>query len=102
MRLDTPDQPFLTVWFDKGDRWEALRPGRRANGIALVIAITPARLPDDGSPGTIGMAADASSTVEMDANATGGVLRFADLVPLSGADYSGEAMDLSGTIEFIC
>ena len=102
MRLDTPDRPFLMVWFDKGDRWEALRSGPRSNGIALQIAVTSPRVPDDGSTGTIGMGADASSTVELDANATGGVIRFANLVPLSGADYSGEAMDLSGTIEFVC
>ena len=102
LRLDTPDQPFLMISFDKGDRWEAIYPGPRANGIALEISVTDPRVPDDGKPSTIGMGADATSTVVADFNATGGVIRFADLVPLTGVDYSGEAMDLSGTIEFIC
>jgi hypothetical protein len=102
LRLDTPDQPFLMISFDKGDRWEAIYPGPRANGIALEITVTDPRVPDDGKPSTIGMGADATSTVEADFDATGGVIRFADLVPLTGVDYSGEAMDLSGTIEFIC
>ena len=64
--------------------------------------MTDPRVPDDGKPSTIGMGADGTSTVEADFNATGGVIRFADLVPLAGIDYTGEAMDLSGTIEFIC
>lgn len=102
MHLETPDRPILMIWFDKGDRWEAIRPGPRANGIALQITVTPSRIPDDGKPGTIGMGADATSTVEADFGATGGVIRFADLVPLAGTDYTGEAMDLSGSIEFTC
>jgi hypothetical protein len=102
MRLDTPDRPFVNVFFDRGDRWEAYRGGPRSNGIYLVISVTPTAVPDSGKPATLGMGADESSTVTVDANQTGGVIRFAHLVPLTGADYTGEAMDLSGRIEFLC
>ena len=75
---------------------------RGSNGIYLVISVTPTAVPDSGKPATLGMGADESSTVTVDANQTGGVIRFAHLVPLTGADYTGEAMDLSGRIEFLC
>ena len=92
----------MSVYFDRGDRWEAIYGGPRANGVRLVIAVTPRAVPADGGPSTIGMGADSTSSVTIDANATGGVIHFADLVPLADADYTGEAMDLSGMIEFIC
>jgi len=103
MALDLPDNPFVSVWFEKGDRWEALRGGPRApDGTMLVISVTPRAVGEDGTPSTIGMGADETSTVEIDYDSTGGTLRFADLVPLTGVDYTGESMDLSGTIEFTC
>ncbi len=102
LRLDTTESPFVSVYFDIGDRWEALNGGPRANGVRLVITVTPRAVPADGRPAMIGMGADATSSVTIDANATGGVVRFDDLVPLADADYTGEAMDLSGMIEFIC
>ena len=102
LRLDTAESPFVSVYFDRGDRWAAIHGGPRANGVELVITVTPRAVPADGRPATIGMGADATSSVTIDANATGGVVRFDDLVPLAGADYTGEAMDLSGMIEFIC
>ena len=103
LQLDSPDEPFVDVWFDRGDRWEALRPGRRAtDGTLLVIRVTPRAVADDDKPSTIGMGADETSTVTFASDGTSGTIRFADLVPLTGPDYTGEAMDLSGTIEFTC
>jgi len=103
LSLDVPDEPLVSVWFEKGDRWEALRGGPRApDGTMLVITVTPRAVGEDGTPSTIGMGADETSTVEIDYDSTGGTLRFADLVPLTGVDYTGESMDLSGTIEFTC
>ena len=102
LQLTTAGDPFVSIYFDQGDRWEAIYGGPRADGVRLVITVTPRAVPADGKPGTIGMGADATSSVTIDADATGGVLRFADLVPLTGVDYTGEAMDLSGQIEFLC
>ena len=102
LRLDTTESPFVSVYFDRGDRWEALDGGPRANGVRLVITVTPREVPADGRPAMIGLGADATSSVTIDANATGGVVRFDDLVPLADADYNGQAIDMSGMIEFTC
>jgi len=102
MRLDTPDRPFVSVSLDRGDRWQVLRDTPRKDGILLNIGITGTLVSDAGKPSTIGMQATESSTVESTFSNQGGSIRFAGLVAQSGADYSGESMDLAGTLEWTC
>lgn len=102
MRLDTPDRPFVSVYFNVGDRWRVLRDTPRKDGLLLNIGITGALVSDAGKPSTIGMQATESSTLESTFSNEGGSIRFAGLVAQSGADYSGESMDLAGTLEWTC
>jgi len=102
MRLDTPDRPFVSVSLDRGDRWQVLRHTPRKDGVLLNIGITGTLVSDAGKPSTIGMQATESSTLESTFSNEGGSIRFAGLVAQSGADYSGESMDLAGTLEWTC
>jgi len=102
MRLDTPDRPFVSVYFNVGDCWRVLRDTPRKDGILLNIGITGALVSDAGKPSPIGMQATESSTLESTFSNEGGSIRFAGLVAQSGADYSGESMDLAGTLEWTC
>jgi hypothetical protein len=102
MRLDAPDQPFVSVYFNVGDRWQVLRDTPRKDGVLLDIGVTSALVSDAGKPGTIGMQATESSTLESSFSNGGGSIRFAGLVAQNGADYSGESMDLAGTLEWTC
>ncbi len=102
MRLDTPDSPFVSVYLNVGDRWTVLRDNPRSDGVLLAISITGALVPDDGKPSTVGMQAAPSSTLESTFSNAAGSVRFADLVAQTGPDFSGESMDLAGTIEWTC
>lgn len=102
-RLETPDRPFVSVYVNVGDRWEILRDVPRKGGVLLNIGITGALVTDpSGKPGTIGMQATESSTLESKFSNEGGSIRFANLAPQTGFDYNGESMDLAGTIEWTC
>jgi len=74
----------------------------RKDGLYLSIAITPALVPDEGKPTTIAMVASEASSVTRTLGNDGGSIRFSGLVPDTGPDVSGEAMDLAGTIEWTC
>jgi hypothetical protein len=102
MRLDTPDQPFVSVYLDVGDRWQVLRDGPRKDGVLLDIGIMGALVTDAGKPGAIGMQATDSSTLESTFSNSGGSIRFAHLVARSGPDFTGGSMDLAGTIVWTC
>jgi hypothetical protein len=102
MRLDTPDQPFVSVSLDIGNRWEVLREVPRKNGLRLTIDVTAALVTDAGKPTTVGMQATASSTVESTISNTSGSIRFSGLAPRTGPDFSGDSMDLAGTIVWTC
>jgi hypothetical protein len=100
MRLS--DRSFASVFLDSGDRWVVLGNGPRTNGVRLEITVMPELVPDDGGPSSVGMQATPSSTVEADFANEGGRVRFADLEPMTGIDYTGASMDLAGTIEWTC
>lgn len=102
MRLDTPDRPFVSVYLDVGDRWQVLRDAPRKDGILLDIGITGALASNAGKPSTVGMQAAGSSTLESTFSNAGGSIRFAGLVAQTGPGFSGESMNLAGTIEWTC
>jgi hypothetical protein len=101
LRLDTAEQPFIAISLDKGDRWAVLRDVPRRDGVRLYITVT-SPLVVEAKPSTIGMEATDASTVEATFRNDGGSARFAGLAPMTGVDYSGEAIDLAGTIEWTC
>ena len=102
MTLDTPDHPFVLIATDVGDRWRVLGNAPRKDGVLLRIKVSGRLVKDDGKPGTIGMWAAGSSTLTSTFSNTGGSIRFAGLVAQTGPDYTGESMDLAGTLEWTC
>ena len=70
--------------------------------LRLDIGITGALVSDAGKPSPIGMQATESSTLASTFSNQGGSIRFAHLVAQSGPDFSGESMDLAGTLEWTC
>ena len=102
MQLDTPDQPFVSVYLNVGDRWHILREAPRKDGVLLDVGITGRLVTDAGKPGTIGMQATDSSTLESTFSNSGGSIRFAHLVAQSGPDFTGGSMDLAGTLVWTC
>ena len=74
----------------------------RKDGVLLRIEVSARLVKDDGKPGTIGMWAAGSSTLTSTFSNTGGSIRFAGLVAQTGPDYTGESMDLAGTLEWTC
>jgi hypothetical protein len=101
-RFDTSDGEFVSVFINKGDRWEVLSDAPRKDGVRLDIRITPTSIPISGKPGTSGMQADSSSPLTSTFSNTGGSIQFSNLVVQTGADFSGEAMNLAGTIDWTC
>jgi hypothetical protein len=101
VRLDT-DRSFVSISMDKGDRWEALRGRPRTDGVWLLITVTPERVPAGGKPATIGMESAPESAVVAAFTNEGGQLTFAGLEAATGPDYTGDSLDLAGTIEWDC
>jgi hypothetical protein len=102
IRLDTPDRPFVSVYINKGDRWEVLGSVPRKDGVRLSIAVTPELVSDDGKPSTIGMAATETSTLQSTFQGVTGSIVFTGLEPENGPDYNGESLDLAGRIDWTC
>jgi hypothetical protein len=102
MRLDTSGSPFVSVYANVGDRWRVLSDAPRKDGIRLSIGITGALVTNAGKPGTVGMQADGSSIVESRFSNGGGSIRFGHLVAQTGPDFTGESMDLAGTLDWTC
>jgi len=102
IRLDTPDQPFVSISVNVGDRWRVLRETPRKDGVLLRIDVTGTQVSADGKPGTIGMMATDASTLEWTFSNEGGLIRFADLMAQVGPDFTGESMDLAGSLEWTC
>jgi len=100
LRLDS-DRSFVSIQVDKGDRWEVLRSRPSTDGVWLLIAITPELVTDKGIQ-TVGMESAPDSTIDATFANDGGRIRFAGLAPATGTDYTGDAIDLSGTIEWTC
>jgi hypothetical protein len=102
MRLDTPDQPFVDVYLNKGSRWEVLGDAPRKDGVRLQIGITATEGSEAGKPTTATMQASASSRVQATFTNDAGTVRFAGLVSKTGPDSTGDSMDLAGTLEWTC
>ena len=102
IHLDTPDQPFLSVYLNKGDRWEADDDAPRMNGVRLELGLEGRLVPDDGKPLATQMEVGPSSTVVVSFTNTAGSIRFADLVARTGPDSTGDSIDISGLIEWTC
>jgi len=101
MRLDTPDNPFVMVYANAGDRWQVDRDTPRKNGVRLEIGATLPLITGD-KPSTTGMRATESSTLELAFDDQGGSISFADLAAMSGPDFTGESLDVAGTIQWTC
>ena len=74
----------------------------RKDGVRLTIGVTGALVTDAGKPGTIGMQATESSTLESRFSNTGGSIRFGHLAAQTGPDFTGDSMDLAGTLDWTC
>ena len=102
MQLDTPDRPFLSVYLNKGDRWEANDDAPRMGGVRLQLGLEGRLVPDDGKPLATEMEVGPSSTVVLSFTKTAGSIRFADLVARTGPDSTGDLIDIAGLIEWTC
>ena len=83
-------------------RCGALADVPRKDGVRLDITTTAATASDAGKAGSVGMQATESSALEATFSNDGGSVRFGDLSARAGPDYSGESIDLAGTIEWSC
>ncbi|MEO7118849.1 MAG: hypothetical protein ABIZ34_07755 [Candidatus Limnocylindrales bacterium] len=101
MRLDTPDNPFVMVYANAGDRWQVASDMPRKNGVRLEIDVTSPLVTGD-KPSSTGMQATESSTLESKFDYRGGSISFANLTAKSGPDFTGESMDVVGTLEWTC
>lgn len=98
-QLGSPDSIFVQL----GDRWAFPRDTSRRDRVRLEIGVTTQLVPGSIKVLTrIGMEATESSTLESTFSNEGGSIRFADLVALGGPVFTGESMDLAGTLEWTC
>jgi hypothetical protein len=103
MRLDTPDEPFISVSVNVGDRWAVRDSGApRKNGVWFRVDTTAALVPDSGKPATTTLVATSSSTIDSTFSNTGGSVRFAGLVDQGVADPTGAVSPLAGTVVWTC
>jgi hypothetical protein len=103
MRLDTPGQPFISVYVNVGDRW-AVRDGGapRKDGVSFRVDTTAALVTDSGKPATATLVATPASTIDAAFANTGGSVRFAGLVDQGAAGPAGSASQLAGTVVWTC
>ena len=86
-----------------GDRFSYTRDNSRADRVRLEIEVTTELAPGSiKALNSIGMEATESSSLESTFSSEGGSIRFADLVALGEPVYTGESMDLAGTLEWTC
>ncbi len=107
--LGTPDQqpgPLGLpdgIVLQSGDRWAFPRDNSRDDGVRLEISVTTQLVP--GSVKVLSrtvMEATAASRLESTFSNAGGSIGFRDLVPIDGPAYSGESIDLAGTLAWTC
>lgn len=86
-----------------GDRFSYPRDNSRTDRVRLEIEVITQLVPGSIKVlSRIGMEATESSTLESSFSNVGGSIRFVDLVALGGPVYTGESMDLAGTLEWTC
>jgi hypothetical protein len=98
-KLGLPDSILVQL----GDRWSFPRDSARKDRVRLEIGVTTQLVP--GSIKVLnrtGMEATESSTLESAFSNEGGLIRFSDLVAQGGPEFTGESMDLAGTLEWTC
>ena len=101
--IEAGDRPAVSIFLDVGDRWEALRATPRKDGVWLRIDVTGRLITDAGKPGTLSMQATSSSTLTSTFSNGGGSITFAGLTAQAANwDFTGESMDLAGTLEWTC
>ncbi len=98
-QLGSPD----TIVVQLGDRWAFPRDTSRPDRVRLEVGVTTQLVPGSIKVLTkIGMEATPSSTLEATFSNEGGSIRFANLAAVGGPAFTGEAMDLAGTLEWTC
>lgn len=91
------------VYIQLGDRFAYPRDNSRKDRVRLEIEVITQLVPGSIKVlDRIGMEATESSTLESTFSNEGGSIRFADLEALGGPVYTGESMDLAGTLEWTC
>lgn len=104
--LDQPPGPLGSptgISIQLGDRFSYPRDNSRTDRVRLEIEVITELVPGSIKVlDRIGMEATESSTLESTFSNEGGSIRFADLVALGGPVYTGESMDLAGTLEWTC
>ncbi len=109
MVLGAPDQlpgerslPDSIV-VQSGDRWAYPRDNSRPDRVRLELGVTTRLDPATGKVSSrIGMEATEASTLESTFRNEGGSISFADLVAVEGPAFTGESIDLAGTLEWTC
>jgi len=102
MRLETPDQPFVMVYANVGDRWQVMDASPRKDGVRFEIAVTGAVITDAGKPVMTPFVAAPSSTLESHFSNAGGSIRFGGLVPQDAPDAAPAGDAFAGTVEWTC
>lgn len=86
-----------------GDRWAYPRDNSRPDRVRLELGVTTQLDPASGKTlSRIGMEATEASTLESTFRNDGGSISFGDLVALEGPAFTGESIDLAGTLEWTC
>jgi hypothetical protein len=107
LRLQIGDQPLeqrdpIHVAVGRGDMWE-YGAESRADGWSLLLIIGDAGpFTDEEVPTEVAMASDASSEITGSGDQRAGSVSFSGLVPKDMGLGAGEAVDLSGTLSWIC
>ena len=101
MRLETPDRPFISVYLNVGDRWEAIEDAPRKDGVRFELGMTGQLVSSGGKPMTTTLVAVPSSTLVSTFSNAGGAIRFADLVP-QGSPAAATRDAVAGTLEWTC
>lgn len=86
-----------------GDRWAYPRDNARPDRVRLELGVTTQLDPASGKTlSRIGMEATETSTLESTFRNEGGSISFADLSAVEGPAFTGESIDLAGTLEWTC
>lgn len=98
-QLGSPDSIVVQL----GDRWSYPRDTSRTDRVRFEIGVTTQLVPGSTKVlDRLAMEATESSLLESTFSNKGGSIRFANLAARTGAELTGESMDLAGTFEWTC
>lgn len=84
-------------------RWAFPRDTTRPDRVRLEVGVTRQLVPGSIKVLTrVGMEATASSTMDSTFTNEGGSIRFANLAAVGGPAFTGESVDIAGTLEWKC